>query len=90
MQKTTKIAISIPMTLLETIEHEREATGESRSEFLRRAVESFLRQKDKEEEIAQYIRGYQENPETGEELGWVEAASQAVLAEYPWEEEAQQ
>ena len=31
--------------------------------------------------------GYLEDPETDEELGWVEVASQEVLAEYPWQAE---
>lgn len=43
MPKTTKITISLPEDLLERIEKERMARGESRSEFFRHAIESFLR-----------------------------------------------
>ena len=84
-----KIAISLPDEVLQDIEQERLATGETRSEFFRRAVKAYFQSKRKKEEIERYVRGYQQFPETEEELAWVEAASQAVLAEYPWEDEAE-
>ena len=56
----------------------------------RRAVEAFFRQKREAAAIEEYIQGYLKRPETQEELGWVEAASQGVLAEYPWDEKAEQ
>ncbi|MBI4236383.1 MAG: ribbon-helix-helix protein, CopG family [Chloroflexi bacterium] len=90
MHKTAKIAISLPDDLLQRIERECRVTSESRSEFFRRAVETFLKQKEERDAITQYIRGYEEFPETEEELAWAQAASQAVLAEYPWEDEAKQ
>ena len=85
-----KIAISLPEEVLQDIEQERLATGESRSEFFRRAIKAYFQDKRKKEYVESYIRGYRQFPEIGEELGWVEAASQAVLAEYPWEDEAEQ
>lgn len=84
-----KIAISLPDKTLEEIEKERLAAGESRSQFFRRAVEAYFQNKRKKEDIERYIRGYQQFPETEEELTWVEAASLGVLAEYPWEDEAE-
>ena len=84
-----KIAISLPDQTLEEIEKERLAAGETRSEFFRRAVKAYFENKRKREDIERYIRGYLEYPETEEELAWVEAASLAVLAEYPWEDEAE-
>ena len=84
-----KIAISLPDDILKDIEDERLAAGETRSEFFRRAVKAYFQNKRKREDIERYVRGYLEQPETEEELAWVEAASQAVLAEYPWEEEAE-
>ncbi len=84
-----KIAISLPDKTLEEIEKERLAAGESRSEFFRRAVKEYFQNKRKKEDIERYIRGYQQFPETEEELAWVEAASLGVLAEYPWEDEAE-
>ena len=88
MLKSAKIAISLPEELLRGIETERLARGESRSDFFRRAIEAFLRQERDREAIEQYIQGYSDDPETEEELGWVEAASQRVLTDYPWHDEA--
>ncbi len=85
-----KIAISLPDEVLLEIEKERRAAGLSRSEFFRRAVEAFFRQKREAAAIEEYIQGYMNHPETREELGWVETASQGVLAEYPWDEKAEQ
>lgn len=84
-----KIAISLPDSVLDRIERERKARGVSRSEFLRLAVDALLLREQQREEEERYIRGYLEHPETEEELGWVQAASQAVLKAYPWEDEAE-
>ena len=90
MSKSAKIAISLPEELLEEIERESGASGVTRSEYLRRAVEAFLRREREREAIEQYIQGYLQHPETQEELGWVEAASQGVLEEYPWQDEGEE
>lgn len=84
-----KIAISLPDEDLQAVEKERELSGESRSEFFRRAAKALLKQKEREEQNREYIRAYREMPETDEELGWLTASSQAVLAEYPWDDEAE-
>ncbi len=84
MTKTSKIAISLPEELLQGIDKERKTRGETRSEFLRRVIEVYLRRERDREAIEQYVRGYQQYPETEEELGWVRAASRSVLAAYPW------
>jgi metal-responsive CopG/Arc/MetJ family transcriptional regulator len=89
MTKGAKIAISLPEELLRSVEEGCRARGESRSQFFRRAAEEYLRRERERELEAQYVRAYRENPETTEELGWVVAASQAVLAEYPWSDEAE-
>ena len=81
-----KIAISLPDDVLQAVEKERELSGESRSEFFRRAAKVLLRQKLREEQEREYIRAYTEMPETEEELSWLAVASQPVLAEYPWDD----
>ena len=86
MIKSTKIAISLPGELLQGVESHRRASGESRSEFFRRAVETLLHREREREAIEQYIQGYRRHPETPEELGWVEEASKGVLSEYPWQD----
>ena len=82
-----KIAISLPDDVLQEVEKERNASGETRSEFFRRAVKALLKREREREAVEQYVRAYQEMPETEEELGWVEAAAQSVLEEYPWDDE---
>ena len=54
-----KIAISLPDEVLEAVEKERLAKGESRSQFFRRAAEEQLRRERERKDIEQYIRGYQ-------------------------------
>jgi hypothetical protein len=69
---------------------ERRASGETRSEYFRRAVRAFLHH-DREREAAEhYVRGYVQDPETDSELGWVEVTSREVLAAYPWGEETKE
>ena len=82
-----KIAISLPDEMLEAVEKERLARGESRSQFFRRAAEEHLRRGREQELEEQYVRGYLENPETPEELEWVFKAGLEALAENPWEDE---
>ena len=84
-----KNAISLPGEVLLAVEKERKLSGESRSEFFRRAAKALLKQKQREEQDREYIRAYTEMPETEEELGWLQASSQAVLAAYPWDDDAE-
>ncbi len=86
MTKTAKIAISLPNDLLQDIERECKASGETRSELFRRAVRAHLRRERQRELEEQYIRGYTEMPETEEEVGWIHAAGLAALAQVPWDE----
>ena len=86
MPKTTKIAISLPETLLQDIEKERLACGQTRSEFVRRAVQAFLRREKERELDEQYVRGYLEYPETPEEVEGFYLAGLAALAQNPWDD----
>ena len=78
------MAISLPVETLEAVEKERAASGESRSQIIRRAIEIMLRQEKEKEKIQQYIRGYQEMPETNEEIAAAHYSAEAALAEEPW------
>jgi len=84
MPKTSKIAISLPEEVLTAVEREREESGESRSQIFRRAVELLLRQRKEREMSEQYIRAYQEMPETKEEVTAARRAASTILAEEPW------
>ena len=82
-----KIAISVPDEMLQAIETERRVNGETRSELFRRAVEAYLRRIQEREQDEQYIRGYQQFPETEEDLGGLETLGLEALAQEPWERE---
>ena len=85
MPKTTKIAISLPEEVLTAVEREREGSGESRSQIFRRAVELLLRQQKEQKMSEQYIRAYQQIPETNEEVAAARHAATTILAEEPWQ-----
>lgn len=84
-----KISVSIPQDLLDKIEEERRAAGQTRSEFFVNLAESFLKRKREQELDAAYIKAYEEVPETEEELAWTEIGL-AVFADNPWIEGKQQ
>jgi metal-responsive CopG/Arc/MetJ family transcriptional regulator len=84
MEKSAKVAISLPENILKAIEKERKIRGESRSEFFRRAVEKYLKQERESKEVEAYIQGYTALPESVEE---VEAFTQLginILSEESW------
>ncbi len=82
-----KIAISLPEETLQAVEKERLATGLSRSEFFRRAVEEHLRRVKEREDVERYVLGHLKYPETKEEIALAEATLGYVMAENPWEDE---
>ena len=84
MDKSTKVAISLPEHVLKAIEKERKIRGESRSGFFRRAAEKLLKQEQESKEVEAYIRGYCAMPESAEEVEAVHRAGAVVLAEEPW------
>lgn len=84
MPKTTKIAISIPEELLTAVEREIKISGESRSQFFRRAVETLFKQRQGQVLKEQYIRGYRQMPETAEEVDAARLAANIILAEEVW------
>lgn len=83
-----KIAISLPEEVLDEIEAKRRTSGESRSQFFRRAVEGLMRREREREAIAQYTRGYQLYPETAEDIEIAESTLNDAMSENPWEADA--
>jgi len=84
MNKSAKVAISLPEYVLKAIEKERKARGESRSEFFRRAAEKLLKQEQESKAVETYIQGYRIMPEPAEEVETIHRAGVAMLAEEPW------
>ncbi|MBI2863496.1 MAG: ribbon-helix-helix protein, CopG family [Chloroflexi bacterium] len=85
MPKSGKIAISLPEEVLAAVEVEREASGESRSEFFRRAAETLLRLRREHEMKERYMRAYEIIPDTHEEIEAARRAASDILAGEPWE-----
>lgn len=85
MSKTSKIAISLPEDVLCAVEEKRGESGESRSQFFRRAVEALLKQQKERDEIERYINAYSENPETKQEIEAARHAASTILAGEPWD-----
>jgi metal-responsive CopG/Arc/MetJ family transcriptional regulator len=83
--KTTKIAISLPEDVLNAVEREREESGESRSEFFRRAVEALLRREREQTLSEQYVRAYQKLPESPDEVEAARRSASSILSEEPWQ-----
>ena len=84
MNKVAKVAISLPEDVLQAVEMERQAKGESRSQFFRRAVERLLKQERESLVVKDYVRGYQDMPESAEEVEAAHRVGSAVLGEEPW------
>lgn len=85
MSRVTKIAISLPQEVLNAVEQERKATGESRSEFFRRAVEALLHRRREQHLSERYVDGYQRMPESPEEVEAARRAAGSILDEEPWQ-----
>lgn len=85
MPKAVKVAVSMPSWILDIVEQERKKRGESRSEFFRQAVQSFVRGLKEREDVERYVRGYLEQPETGDEIEAIRAAGAIALAGEPWD-----
>ena len=84
MGRVAKVTISVPNEMLEVVEREREAKGETRSEFFVRAVEDYLRRERERRADEDYVRSYQQCPGTEEERAWAEYGLK-MLAQQPWE-----
>lgn len=84
MPKVAKIAISLPENILEAVEKECIARGESRSQLFRIAVEEYLRHRGESESIERYIAGYKNIPETAIEVREIHTIGVVALAGEPW------
>jgi metal-responsive CopG/Arc/MetJ family transcriptional regulator len=61
--KTVKVAISLPKSTLDEIEHLRHKLHLPRSRAILEAVSLWLKKKHEEQLIKQYIEGYKRKPE---------------------------
>ena len=80
-----KFAISLPEELFERLEQDRQERRMNRSEYVANAVADHLHRKRELELEKQYVRGYLEHPETGEERAELEAWLSIGPELEPWE-----
>jgi metal-responsive CopG/Arc/MetJ family transcriptional regulator len=83
--KVVRVTVSLPAPLLEAADAKLVEEDESRSSMMRRLIEAALRAAEEEEDVARWIRAYQEHPQTEEELGWLDEVALESLANLPWE-----
>ena len=79
-----KIAISLPQELLQVIDGGCRASGETRSGFIRRAVQALVRRERERELDERYVQGYLAKPETPEDAEAVYRAGLSALSQEPW------
>jgi metal-responsive CopG/Arc/MetJ family transcriptional regulator len=84
VEKSVKVAISLPGSVLKAVEAKRKEKGESRSEYFRHAVEKMLKDEQEAKDIQEYIKGYADMPETAEEIEGISRFGAASLAKDPW------
>ena len=84
MDRSVKVTISLPADVLAEIESECKARNETRSAFIRVAVDQAIRERRAKADIARYVRGYEQYPESDEELALADQLSRAVLLEEQW------
>ena len=81
----SKIAISLPPEILASVEEACRGAGQSRSAFILHAVRAYLDASQARAEAAAYAHGYQQFPETTEEIAEADALGMAALAREPWD-----
>ncbi len=84
MNRTVKVAISLPEELLRQVDGVRRLRGESRSQYFRDAAVAHL-SLGTESAIEIYRRGYVDQPESPSEIEAATQSAVALLASEPWE-----
>lgn len=82
MSAISRFTVSVPTALLEAVDREL-VDGETRSAVVRRLLEEAVRDAREREDVARYIRGYTECPQTDEEFGWSSHVALKHFAEEP-------
>jgi metal-responsive CopG/Arc/MetJ family transcriptional regulator len=84
MNRTVKVAISLPEELLGQVDRVRRRRGESRSQYFRDAAAARLTLVA-ESSVEVYRRGYVDQPESAKEVEVATQSAVALLASEPWE-----
>lgn len=84
MGKSARVTVVLSDDLSAAIERARKHTGQSRSAFIRNAVELVVDEEQRQAKIERYVQGYRAIPESEDEIREAVALSYASLAEEPW------
>ena len=84
MNKTAKIAISIPKNELKIIESLRHKLSLSRSAVIQQAVKHWLTCQERKGLIDKYVKGYLDKPEDPKHIAGWEKASFETLSKEEW------
>lgn len=82
-----KVAISLEPELFRRAERLRQASGESRSALIGRALRQLLRSEARARDVEQYVQAYQRVPETGQDVERARRLARRSLTLLPWDEE---
>lgn len=82
-----KLAISLDRDLLRKAERLREATGESRSALMARALRQLLRSHERERLVAEYVEAYRRLPETAAVSRAARALARRSVSRLEWDDE---
>lgn len=81
-----KLAISLDRDLLRRAERLREATGESRSALVARALRQFLRAEELDRQVREYSEAYRSVPETASDARAARALARRSMAQVHWDD----
>jgi len=91
--ETTRVTISLPASLVRELDERLVHGDTTRDTAIQRLIEAAFDELDVREqrraEREEWVRAWQEHPETDEEFGWTtSSAALAHLAEIPWDSNA--
>jgi len=70
--------------LLRRLDERAAREGESRSALIRKAIEAYLHDEERERITREIIEGYERIPPTDEEMAIAEASTREAVEEEPW------
>ncbi|MFN0145034.1 MAG: hypothetical protein ACKVT1_00870 [Dehalococcoidia bacterium] len=80
-----RFTVSIPLWVLQSLDSELTLPGESRSAAVRRLIEEAARAARERADIARFVEGYREQPQTVEESGFSDQITVESGAGLPWQ-----
>lgn len=87
MPSRAKVAITLDAELLRRAERLRRTTGESRSALLNRALRELLRADSHRDRVEEYVRAYQAQPESTDEVRTTRALATRTLGHVAWDDD---